>query len=150
MGTRADFYVGRGPQAEWLGSIAMDGYPEGNGAELLYATSEQQFRERVESILAELDHSTRPEQGWPWPWKDSRNTDYAYAWDQGVWISNWGYRWAGAAEYRASDPGDGGLGRDDEFWGDEIACVFPDMASRQNVTMGRRSGLILVRFTGGR
>jgi hypothetical protein len=29
MGTRADFYVGRGPDAEWLGSVAMDGYPSG-------------------------------------------------------------------------------------------------------------------------
>lgn len=29
MGTRADFYVGKGPNAEWLGSTAMDGYPEG-------------------------------------------------------------------------------------------------------------------------
>lgn len=27
MGTRADFYVGRGEQAEWLGSIAWDGNP---------------------------------------------------------------------------------------------------------------------------
>lgn len=29
MGTRADFYVGRGESAEWLGSIAWDGYPSG-------------------------------------------------------------------------------------------------------------------------
>ena len=27
MGTRADFYVGRGDAAEWIGSIAYDGYP---------------------------------------------------------------------------------------------------------------------------
>ena len=27
MGTRADFYVGRGEKAEWVGSIAMDGVP---------------------------------------------------------------------------------------------------------------------------
>jgi hypothetical protein len=29
MGTRADFYVGRGKDAEWLGSVAFDGYPSG-------------------------------------------------------------------------------------------------------------------------
>lgn len=29
MGTIADFYVGRGPKAEWIGSIAWDGYPDG-------------------------------------------------------------------------------------------------------------------------
>lgn len=33
MTTRADFYVGVGPQAEWLGSIASDGYPSGVSAE---------------------------------------------------------------------------------------------------------------------
>jgi len=26
MGTRADFYVGMGKDAEWLGSVAWDGY----------------------------------------------------------------------------------------------------------------------------
>lgn len=31
MGTRADFYVGRGPDAEWIGSTAWDGYPDGFG-----------------------------------------------------------------------------------------------------------------------
>lgn len=29
MGTRADFYVGRGKDAEWIGSVAFDGYPDG-------------------------------------------------------------------------------------------------------------------------
>jgi hypothetical protein len=29
MGTRADFYIGRGTEAEWLGSVAWDGYPGG-------------------------------------------------------------------------------------------------------------------------
>lgn len=28
MGTRADFYVGTGANAEWLGSIAYDGHPD--------------------------------------------------------------------------------------------------------------------------
>jgi hypothetical protein len=34
MGTRADFYVGRGETAEWLGSIAWDGNPGGAGLAL--------------------------------------------------------------------------------------------------------------------
>lgn len=29
MSTRADFYVGRGAEAEWIGSISWDGYPDG-------------------------------------------------------------------------------------------------------------------------
>ena len=31
MGTRADFYIGKGTDAEWLGSIAWNGYPDGIG-----------------------------------------------------------------------------------------------------------------------
>ena len=26
MGSRADFYIGEGTEAEWLGSVAWDGY----------------------------------------------------------------------------------------------------------------------------
>ena len=29
MGTRADLYIGRGTDAEWIGSVAWDGYPSG-------------------------------------------------------------------------------------------------------------------------
>ena len=29
MGTRADFYMGTGTGAEWLGSVALDGYQDG-------------------------------------------------------------------------------------------------------------------------
>ncbi len=32
MGTRADFYVGLGEQAEWLGSVAWDGNPDNDVA----------------------------------------------------------------------------------------------------------------------
>jgi len=53
MGTRADFYVGRGEQAEWLGSIAWDGYPSGNPAPVTAMTSEAAYREKVEAVLSE-------------------------------------------------------------------------------------------------
>jgi hypothetical protein len=41
MGTRADFYVGRGGQAEWLGSIAWDGYPSGIDKWVFSVSTEQ-------------------------------------------------------------------------------------------------------------
>ena len=134
MGTRADFYVGRGEDAEWLGSIAFDGYPQGAAAEtLLTATSEDDFRTTVADLLARREDATTPEQGWPWPWTNSRTTDYAYAWDGGrLHASCFGSHWFNP---RDKEPPEGTCSK----------TVFPDMSKRQNVTMGPRSGIILVR-----
>ncbi len=95
MGTRADFYVGRGPEAEWLGSIAFDGYPSGNPEPIFSADSEGEYRRLVEVVLASNDCATRPADGWPWPWPDSGTTDCAYAWDRGKVLVSWfGDGWA--------------------------------------------------------
>lgn len=135
MGTRADFYVGRGKDAEWLGSIAWDGYPSGLDApQLLAATGEPHYREEVASLLAKRDDGTVPADGWPWPWKDSGTTDYAYAFDNGkVWA--WSHRWFVAKD---SEPDE-----EDEDSVPEVA-VFPDMTDRQMVTLGKRSGVIII------
>lgn len=135
MGTRADFYVGRGLEAEWLGSIAYDGYPDGRPSEppdpVITATSEAEYRQRVADLLKRCTASTTPDRGWPWPWEDSRTTDYAYAFDAGIWASNFGGPWFDAA-YPEPD-------REDRT----KVAVFPDMKARQKVTMGPRSGLIV-------
>jgi hypothetical protein len=78
LGTRADFYIGKGKEAEWLGSIAWDGYPDGIDDDVLSATSEESYREAVTKFLTSRDDRTLPEQGWPWPWTNSRTTDYSY------------------------------------------------------------------------
>ncbi len=128
MGTRADFYVGRGEGAEWLGSIAFDGYPKGIAAEILNASTETEYRERVARFLVREDGTT-PEMGWPWSWEDSRTTNYAYAFDFGrVWAH-------GASWFVATEP----KPEPDE----EDDAVFPNMKARQNVTFGRRSGLLV-------
>lgn len=94
MGTRADFYVGDGPDAEWLGSIAFDGDPEGEPSVVLDADSEPVYRERVAQLLSSLDDATLPAMGWPWPWNDSSSTDYAYTWlHGGVHVSQFGAGW---------------------------------------------------------
>lgn len=131
MGTRADFYVGRGVDAEWLGSIAFDGDPDERLPQLK-ATDEAEFRACVENILCAENHATRPEQGWPWPWNDSDLTDYAYAWDEGqVWTAVFSRWWtnpsAAEEQDRAAAP-----------------AVFPDMKDRKNVTFGSRSGVIIL------
>ena len=137
MGTRADFYVGRGEQAEWLGSIAWDGYPPGvfdNMDVLRQVTEEDAWRHHVSEFLAIRDDSTLPEAGWPWPWEDSGTTDYAYAFDGGqVWGSGFGTAWFVVA--------DGEPEADDR--GPETA-TFPNMKERQNVRWDSGSGLLVI------
>lgn len=115
MGTRADFYVGTGESAEWLGSVAWDGddWEESPDCALMRATTEDEFRAAVADIAADRDDWTRPEDGWPWPWEDSGTTDCTY------------YFEAGAVSCDE---------RDD----------WPDMSERQNVTFGKRSGVIVI------
>lgn len=143
MGTRADFYVGRGREAEWLGSIAWDGYPNGvfgrpDNAEFLPTTfaDEATWREAVATFFATRDDVTLPEQGWPWPWDDSNTTDYAYAYDVGcVWASRFGRPWFRVVDGEPRD-------EDGEPIGESRTAEFPDMSERRNVTFGKRSGLV--------
>ena len=143
MGTRADFYVGRGLEAEWIGSYPWDGHPEGIGADVLNAKSEQSYRSAVADLLTD-DRATLPEQGWPWPWDDSRTTDFAYAFDSDkVWASGYGSPWFDPLISRA---------RDED--GDPVdppgpLATFPDMSERKAVTYGERSGLIMISIPKG-
>ena len=134
MGTRADFYVGRGRDAEWLGSIAWDGYPDGLAEyDVLDQSDEAVYRRVVAAMFAKRDDATLPDQGWPWPWEDSRTTDYAYAFDGGqVWGSCFGHEWFAATE---PEPDDEDTPKTAEF---------PDMTQRQNVTLGKRSGVTFI------
>jgi hypothetical protein len=148
MGTRADFYVGRGKDAEWLGSIAMDGYPDGGilaeFCELNGVLTEAKYRRIIAEISEKRSSWTSPEQGWPWPWKDSRTTDYSYAYDDGkCWVSSYGHGPWIEAEI-AVDPPKGDDGEYPDLWPDGKMDCFPDMSDRQNVTLGKRSGLIIL------
>lgn len=135
MGTRADFYVGRGLEAEWLGSIAWDGHPEGINKPLLSATTEEDYRNRVAIQIQETKSGTTPDMGWPWPWRDSRITDYAYAFHEGkVWASCFGDPWFDPMEEE-----------EENNQGDKP--VFPDMTKIQNVTFGERSGIVIARLS---
>lgn len=135
MGTRADFYVGRGMSAEWLGSRAMDGYPSGPMIkEVCASSSEAEFRSNVAKLLADKtrDDCTTPDQGWPWPWNDSNTTDYAYAFADGkVWIHGMSTGWFDARHEQPPN-----LFR--------VESEFPDMSTRRNTAVGPRSGLIVL------
>lgn len=131
MGTRADFYVGKGKAAEWIGSVAYDGYPDGIGKSVLTAVDEQQYRQAVLSFLEGEEAATLPEMGWPWPWEDSNTTDYAYAFDQGK-VHGYSFAWF--------DPL---LPEPDE--GDPEEEVFPKMDISGYAKAGSaRSGIMLI------
>ncbi len=143
MGTRADFYVGNGASAEWLGSIAWDGYPDAISDDVLKAKTECAFREAVEAFLAPRDDTTRPADGWPWPWNDSGTTDYAYAlFDGGVKASSFGRNWYEPVLAAAIEDDD--EREEYEENGIGFAPEFPDMTSRKSVTLGKRSGIIVL------
>ena len=138
MGTRADFYVRSEESMEWLGSIAWDGYPDGIDKPVLKAKSEDEFRVNVEGFLLIESGATFPKDGWPWPWNDSRTTDYSYIFQDGkVMASNFGYE--------LFDP----LKEQEES--DETSKMdnyFPDMSHLKNVQLsGPRSGLIVLGFS---
>jgi hypothetical protein len=123
--------VGRGKDAEWLGSIAFDGYPDGIPRAVRSATIETQYRRELREFFVERHGVTLPGQGWPWPWEDSRTTDYAYALDEGkVWASCFGSDWF---DPMLEEPEDLPKG-----------AIFPDMKSRQCVAFGPRSGMIAI------
>lgn len=84
MASKADFYLGRGLKAKWIGSITYGGYtPSENGRTLIInvcnANTEEKYREAVLALI-NYEHSEgfNPENGWPWDYPDSSGTDYSY------------------------------------------------------------------------
>lgn len=158
MGTRADFYVGRGPDAEWIGSIAYNGWP-GRYPAISRARTEADFRAAVAAELARRRDATVPERGWPWPWKDSSTTDYGICFKR-VQEDDLGH-YPGVAEelpgqhvwwesmYRTV--GDDCEQRPTPVWVNERededtseSVAWPDMSARPNVRFDAGSGLLLV------
>ena len=129
MGTRADFYIGKGKNAEWIGSVAWDGYQWGeriesnDNDEITAATTDQEYREAVTNVVEGRDDGTTAEMGWPWPWDNSCTTDCAYCFVDGkVEAFSWGCDWS------------------DESMRPE----WPDMSTQNSAEAGSdRSGIIL-------
>lgn len=142
MGTRADFYIKEKEKLTWLGSIAWDGNPGSVAPELLSAKTQAGFAKQLEKFLAPREDTTMPEQGWPWPWNDSRTTDYAYAFDVekgGVLCSSFGKAWRAVPNPLPTDDT-----CDEEKWKTAGKPKFPDMKGIQKVTMGKRSGIMVI------
>jgi len=87
--TKADFYVGTGLDARWIGSLISDGYPVDGyiPAEVFLQVNKIMFEEMVLDILREKrkkDRGVVADDGDPWPWLliDSQITDYTYMFDK--------------------------------------------------------------------
>lgn len=137
MGTRADFYVGKGKDAEWLGSIALDGNEI--AGYIRAAKTEANYRKAVEVFLSKRDDATFPKDGWPWPWNDSGTTDCSY------WFFD-GQAW-GAHFDDVYVPCSAQVDDEGEYAPEVLASAekieFPDMSARKNVTLGKRSGVLI-------
>jgi len=89
MGTRAQFFIGDPRNIEtreWLGTVAWDGYPDGDiGEILLGANTERKFRNRIKKIANNRDDFCDPQKyDFPFPWKnDLFLTDCTYAFFDG-------------------------------------------------------------------
>jgi hypothetical protein len=135
MGTRCDFYIGKGKAAEWLGSVAWDGNP-GCFQDIIRTKSDQEFRCAVMKELKNRDDATLPDDGWPWPWDDSRTTDYAITiFDGKVLASCFGHDFF--------DP----LAPPEDDYTGRKTKKFPDMKSKRQTVpvLWPRSGLIVAR-----
>jgi len=152
MGTRADFYVRKDNQMEWVGSIAFDGYDIGGVG---MATTEQGFRNTLSEFLKGRDDLTNPKDGWPWPWNNSKLTDEVWVWDCESSAIYRGYDHDGTYEDHTTvqyfSKGVKQFGYTED--GEEIenqdrsrlkAWLLPDMKDIKNVTYGRGSGLIVL------
>lgn len=102
MGTRADFYVGTGATAEWLGSIRLDGYEwaDDHNCSIVKAKTADEFRAAVAAILASRRDAILPAHGWPWPWDDSGVSDYTYYFSGGRTLWDKRYDWPNMAAHR--------------------------------------------------
>lgn len=118
MGSKADFYLGRGLEAEWLGSVEWDGLPAALPASLLASPSAEQYRSEVLSMVDARADGIDPTDGWPWTWDTSHGTSYSYAFDQGrVWACCYGSSW-----WKATQP------EPDHTTLTRKAAKFPDMS----------------------
>jgi len=94
MMTKADFYIGTGIAANWIGSIFSDGYVNGILLDILICNNPTLYEELVVDFIKERKGVIKTDGAkWPWLWPDSRMTDYSYMFlpdHHKVFASNYG------------------------------------------------------------
>lgn len=126
MGTRADFYT-RNTEGKlrYVGSIALDGYPDGIPSYVLGAGNAAAFCHGLYKWFKhDRTDATTPKKGFPWPWSTSALTDYTYVFDA---------RSGRVQQFHFGKPINK-RGR---------PYKWPDMTSMQRVALDNRSGLLI-------
>ena len=77
--SRADFYVGLGPTAKYLGSITSNAEPENIPFSVKRARTPEAFEAAVRKLIRKTDGALV----WPWPYATSHDTDYTYLMSDG-------------------------------------------------------------------
>lgn len=127
MGTRADFYIGKGKAAIWVGSVSHDGYPA-TFPEFKNIKTGRAFKARIRQQASYI-----PPDKWPWPWSTSSNTEYAYTFSSGkVWVSNYGHHWVPYKKYKLMEV--------EIALGAKARAIFPLM--QQNMKPADWSGIL--------
>lgn len=94
----ADFYVGRGPDASYLGTRELDGEPEEVCPFTVFQSrsSDEYTQDRYAQTVTQLIDTTT----WPHQHDDSTSTEWTYCWDNGtVYVYHFGVE---AAQIRAN------------------------------------------------
>ncbi len=168
MGTRADFYIEQENKIQWIGSKAMDGYAVAEAKEkyisphhkevrsvtfLVYAIktskTKEDYLQFVKEYLTQAQDATFPEQGWPWPWDNSKMTDETYLFkDSRVWrMFKHDGDYDNALTPCLFSPVESVFYDEDGEpieQSEKIEILVPDMKGIKNVTLGDRSGLIVL------
>ena len=137
MGTRADFYDsdnGDTATATWLGSIAWDGDPGSVGTDGLKEVMTKKEWVAMLATLSRRKDWTAPERGWPWPWNNSQTTDFAYVRDKAGKVAPYCFGRPTQFEHKEDES--------NEPEPDKVA--FPNMSEKKKVTLGPRSGVIVL------
>ncbi len=108
-----------GESAEWIGSIAWDGYPDEIPDSIKNAKEESIYRNRWR-VSGPAGRCNGFRTGLAVAWENSRGTDYAYAFDGGV---VYGSKFGGGGSTLRSRAG--------KPW-EAKTSVFPDMTKVQN------------------
>ncbi|UUV28588.1 hypothetical protein NQK81_27835 [Amycolatopsis roodepoortensis] len=142
--TTHDFYLGRGQDADWLGSVRLGTRNDRWLDEITRARSAGGFITLVALFLRtarihEAGEVALGNREWPWPWPTSHGTDFTHAFDtDAVWTARRGDRWSlRADQYIPPGPDETPL----EFppMRDSCGCTGIDAAD----TTARRYGPLL-------
>ena len=81
----ADFFLGVGEGAEWLGTLRLQGDPDDLPRALREARWPSEYRRLVAALLRSRVDGVRPHQGWPWGWDTANGTPHVYTFSSMGW-----------------------------------------------------------------